>query len=292
MTLLLALACTEGGTEPLLPTEPTVEPDPDVRSYWPDTFPPPAASRIVFFGDSITRGYGVENEDNVYKRLLVENNDGKWPTFEGDDLTARYGELEVVDVSRDGATTDTVLLQQLPLVEEALGPTAAGPTLVVGTIGGNDMLAAVFSGDLEAATEVFLANIEQITDFFLDPERFPDGAYLAITNVYEPTDGIGQVEECFYGLDMGPLREDFDVANQATLALAERDGWAWIDLEAHFVGHGFRHDEDGFWADEDDPTLWFQPDCIHPNTRGHHEVRRLFLAALDGEPLPLLPPPE
>jgi hypothetical protein len=30
----------------------------------------------------------------------------------------------------------------------------------------------------------------------------------------------------------------------------------------------------------DDPTKWFS-DCIHPDNRGHSELRRLFFEAID-----------
>jgi len=67
------------------------------------------------------------------------------------------------------------------------------------------------------------------------------------------------------------------------LAAAER-GFAVLDLRGHFLGHGY-HAEDPTVPsyDPEDPTLWFAPDCIHPNDRGHHEVRRLFHAAITGE---------
>lgn len=284
------IACTpdEEGTDTT--SAPEVVLDPDVNTVWPDTFPPSGAVRFVTFGDSITRGYGIDTEANIYRQLLVHNNDTKWPDFSGDDLTARFGELEVIDVSRDGATAPSVIAGQLPELEATLGPSVSGPTLVVGTIGGNDTLESIFVGGLDTVTDQFLDDLKTITDFFLDPVRFPDGTYLAIANVYDPTDTTGQVEECFYGLDLSAMQDDFDRFNAATRDAAVRDGWAWVDLQGHFVGHGFRHDEDGPWTDEDDPTLWFQDDCIHPNVRGHHEVRRLFLSALDAEPLPLIVP--
>ncbi|MCB9688639.1 MAG: hypothetical protein H6738_24770 [Alphaproteobacteria bacterium] len=282
---LVACSSGEGDTEPTVPTVPL---DPDVQSVWPASFPPAEAARFVAFGDSITRGYGIDNEANTYTELLLHNNDGKWPDFAGDDLTARFGELEVFDVSRDGATAPTVISGQLPQLETLLGASVSGPTIVVGTVGGNDTLDAIFSGDLDAATDAFMADLQVITDFFLDPVRFPDGTYLAIANVYDPTDTTGQVDECFFGLDLSALQDDFDRFNDRTREAAIRNGWAWVDLRGHFVGHGFRYDEDGFWADADDPTLWFQGDCIHPNVRGHHEVRRLFLSALDGQQLPLV----
>lgn len=272
-------------------TTPEIPSDPDVDSYIPSTFPPTDAARIIFFGDSITEGVGG-TATTKYTALLQHNDDGAWPDWADNDLAARFPNLtEVVDVSLGGATTASVVASQLDQVDAAVGPTALGPTLIVGTIGGNDLLDVVFSGDVEAGIDAVLGNLEAITSFFLDPARFPDGAYLAITNVYDPTDGVGQVEECFFGFDLSAVIPEFDRLEADTRSLAERDGWSLVDMRGHFLGHGFRYDEDGDWADPADPTLWFEPDCIHPNERGHHEIRRLFLASLDGTPLPLVDPP-
>lgn len=267
--------------------------DPDVETYYPEDRLVSDPVRIVFFGDSITRGYGIEREDNKYTALLRQNNDGRWPSFAADDLRARFPALEeVVDASRDGSTTDTVLQLQLSQIADALGPVVEGETIVAGTIGGNDLLDVLLSGDVPAGVDALMDNLKEIADFFTDPVRFPDGVYLAIGNVYDPTDGTGQADECFFGFDLSAVIPEFDRLAEESRAMAERDGWAWVDMRGHFRGHGFRYDEEGDWADPEDPTLWFQDDCIHPNTRGHHEIRRLFLAAIDGVPLPLVEPAE
>jgi hypothetical protein len=58
-----------------------------------------------------------------------------------------------------------------------------------------------------------------------------------------------------------------------------------LDLRGHFLGHGFYSEASGSAAyDADDPTQWFDRDCIHPNDRGHHELRRLVHAAITGSP--------
>lgn len=279
-------ACTpetdSTGEDPVIPV------DPDVHTFIPDNFPPQNPARVVFLGDSITAGYGLDNANNSYVSLLLDNNDSKWPGYETEDLAARYPDIEALDVSVSGATTTSLLADQLDAVEAGWGSTVSGETLVVITIGGNDLTDALFTGaDEVAAANTVVANLEVIVDFFQDPARFPDGSYVYITNVYEPTDGTGQVEECFFGLDLSSVIPTFEDLATDSLALAQTQGWAWVDLRGHFVGHGFRYDEQGAWTDEEDPTLWFQDDCIHPNPRGHHEVRRLFLAAIDGEPLRL-----
>src|SRR5687767_9004901 len=99
--LLLLVACS--GPTPTDTTgsagTPEAPVDPDVHSYTPDTFPPSDPQRVVFFGDSITAGYGVEDDD-VYTALLQQNKDRKWPDQVGDDLSARFPNLgEVLDVS-------------------------------------------------------------------------------------------------------------------------------------------------------------------------------------------------
>ena len=285
---LMQLACapTDEGIDPTGGVELT--PDPHVQSYVPPTFPAPDPQRIVFIGDSITAGEGVANPNNIYLELLLDNNDGKWPDHADADLAARFGDLEVLDVSLNGATTASVLSGQLPRIDSAWGLGVTGQTLVVGTIGGNDALEAIFSGDIPAARDDILANFEAIVDFFQDPARFPDGTWIHLTNIYDPTDGLGQVADCFYGLDLSAMLPDLELINDGSLDLAVAQGWAWVDLRGHFLGHGFLHAEPAIPEhDPDDASLWFQEDCIHPNPRGHHELRRLFLAAIDAQPLAL-----
>jgi lysophospholipase L1-like esterase len=288
----LLVACGGPGSTPSTgPVDEGPPADPDVDTWVPDTFPPSDPRRVVFFGDSITAGYGISDPGDVYTALMLANRDRRWPDQVGDDLAARFPALDdVLDVSVPGATTGTVVADQLPDVEAAWGPVVEGEVLVVGTIGGNDLTEAIFNGrDLDQATDDVLANLETITRFFHDPVRFPGGAHVAITNVYEPSDGAGQVDECFFGLDLSGVIPAFDGLIDDSRAQAERDGWAWVDLRGHFRGHGFHFDDEGDWYEPEDPTLWFQADCIHPNERGHHEIRRLFMAAFAGEPLLLEP---
>ena len=43
------------------------------------------------------------------------------------------------------------------------------------------------------------------------------------------------------------------------------------------LGHGFHATSETLESyDANDATEWFDNDCIHPNDRGHHELRRLF----------------
>lgn len=286
----LLAGCTGGEPEDTGP--PTVPLDPDVTSWSPEFAPLPQVARVVFLGDSITAGYGIANQEVSYTELLVANADDAWPGFAGDDLTARYGAPEVIDVSRSGAETPDILDRQIPNLDEALDGPASGPTLVFVTIGGNDMTGALVTpGALDTVADDIEANIREIATELNDPARFPDGVLLSLTNVYEPTDGEGQADQCFMGLDVSGVEPVLDDVNARTLALAQEIGFAWVDLRGHFRGHGWNHERTSMDAyDADDPTRWFQEDCIHPNKRGHHEIRRLFLAASDNLPLELWVP--
>ena len=288
MLLALALACAPDPAAQILP-DPGPPLDPDVATWWPAEVPFDTATRVMFFGDSITWGYGISNSENRYTSLLIENNDDRWPDFEGDTLTDRYGPLEVLDYSVNGAVTREVRYNQIPYMESTLPDVIEGHTLVFMTIGGNDLAATLYGqSDLDEVAGEVDDNLRGIAESFADPARYPDGATLFLSNVYEPTDGEGQADACFLGLNVSALEPVLDEINTNSLALAHEFGFAWIDLRGHFRGHGFNHDNPSIEAyDEEDPSLWLQDDCIHPNARGHHELRRLFLAAVDGVDLPL-----
>jgi lysophospholipase L1-like esterase len=286
--LCFALAACTGGDP--LETDDVLALDPDVDSWSPPTAPLPSVERVVFLGDSITAGFGIDNPANTYPSLLVENADARWPEFAGDDLTTRYGAPEVIDVSQSGAEVPNVLEQQIPALDAALAADGnAGPTLVFVTIGGNDLLGAL--PNIAGLADQIAGDIEDMALELTDPGRFPDGSLLLVTNIYEPTDGEGQADECFLGLDVSALEPVLDETNGNTRALAEELGFAWVDLRGHFTGHGWNHDDESIAAyHPDDPSRWLQSDCIHPNARGHHEIRRLFLAAVDNGPLTLWVP--
>jgi lysophospholipase L1-like esterase len=295
--LLFALAGLVGCVSP--PTEETPAPDPTpaeeepapTGQYLPPEYDTSPSERIVFLGDSVTAG-SVAGGLN-YRQLLVSNDDGQWPDRTGQDLSTAWPNLvEVVNESRGGSTSRIVADIQLPRLDLALGKAPGpGPTVSVMTVGGNDMqfaLASYVTQGEEAAQErvdILLTNLGRIIDELTDPQRFPDGARVYLANVYEPTDAVGYYDGCFGGIDLVPMVGILEGANARIRALAVERGVAMIDLRGHFLGHGFYYDDEGNLAyDPDDPTPWFLDDCIHPNVRGHHEVRSLFWELLQPTP--------
>lgn len=297
MVVALMVGCGDAaldGTDGVVVDEPVVEPDPDVNTYVPDGYRPTEPVRVIYLGDSISAGVGASDGPLTYPSLLVENDASTWPSFEEDDLESLFGSLDVVDVAVPGATTNSLIAEQLPALEGELGATVSGESIVVLTIGGNDMqralLPMVLASDKEAAYQEQIVptveRFEAIVDYFQDAQRFPDGVKLYMANVYEPTDNEGQADGCFFSANIIDALPYLDRANDTFRDLAVEKGFGLVDLNGHFEGHGHNHDDETIEAyDADDPTLWMADDCIHPNDRGHHELRRLFLTAIDGRPL-------
>jgi lysophospholipase L1-like esterase len=241
-------------------------------------------------GDSISDGAGAPS-GRSYVDLLVENVDSAWPDHAEVDLASSFPSItEIIDVAEGGATTNTLISRQLPQLDgEVGGFPASGETIVVFTIGGNDAQNALNPlVDADALLASVLGNFEDIVSWLQNEERFPDGVRIYATNVYEPTNSTGQYSTCFLGFDISSRLPTLTAFNDDLADLGADMGFSVVDLRGHFDAHGF-HSGDSSLAtyDGEDPTLWYAADCIHPNERGHHEVRRLFHAAIMGHPLAL-----
>lgn len=255
---------------------------PGHMSYVPDGLAPETATRLVILGDSISAGSGAGGASRVYHALLADNDDSAWPDDSENDLVALTGGMvDIVDYSRGGATTRNLRGQTDGALEE-IGLPAEGHTIVVVTIGGNDLQSAILGGNptgtlLDQAGDA----LRTMASRFLDPDDFPDGTSLYVAAVYDPSDGEAQIDGCFFNLMLPELVDALDVWRERYVSIGTEMGFSVVDALGHFHGHGHNYDnpENPFF-DADDNTFWFS-DCIHPNTRGHHELRRLFFEAMN-----------
>lgn len=218
----------------------------------------------VILGDSISDGGGT---GPYFYELL------------GEDLKAKLGGIEVVKNSKSGARSNG-----LPNQVETLPAELAGPVAVSVTIGGNDMqLAAldILNGTDEAARSAFTDNLVKAYDELTREGRFGAGVKVKIfhATIYDPTDGEGNFAEAgcpgyLAALPKQPTRTYWDNWNKAAADVLAKygDSVVTVDIRAKFEGHGVGKLKDG--------TSWFAPDCIHPNTTGHDEIHKLFLAAI------------
>jgi lysophospholipase L1-like esterase len=152
---------------------------------------------------------------------------------------ARKLDLELVDLTRDGNTTDGVL------ADLARAPTAAD--VVTMTAGGNDLL----GGDLPRA---ILRRLHQIARR-IQPLEAP----VVINTIYDPSDGdndLGRSELGLSRLATLELRRRLNAVNRGIEKLADEHGFLLADLERLFHGHGLAS-----------PEPWFVQ-VIEPNLAG------------------------
>lgn len=252
-------------------------------SYVPPTLRPTAAERLIVLGDSISTGTGASNRNTTSYYGLLSRNDARWPGGVGVDLETRFGHaVPVVNVAVGGATSTTMRATQLDALRARLSLPVRGHSVVVITIGGNDLQTAIVTGNPEGPPlTTAIANLRTVVGFLQDPANFPDGASVYVGAVYDPSDGEGQIQGCFFNLRLPTFVTALDTWRARYVALGTEMGFAVVDALGHFHGHAHHNDNaENPYYDAADPSRWFS-DCIHPNDRGHHELRRLFFQAID-----------
>jgi len=230
--------------------------------------------KVVFLGDSITAGTFPTSQAGFYRNVLLEK------------LEEDFGPLEVADCSGGGAVASDLISGQkqlaacFPGVEEK-------KTLVVMTLGGNDVQSFAFSKTPAAQAipmiDQFMGNFRQGIQWFDDASIFPNGVYVIFANVYEFTDGTANLSACsalsLFGSG-GVWADGIEVfgylANQY-LQLSVDTGRDMIFLAENFCGHGLNaSDASSPCAEMTDGEVWFGGDCIHPNAKGHAAIADLF----------------
>ena len=209
---------------------------------------PGAAFTLWTFGDSILDCARYNDAGIQPGRLLVRNDDSRFPSFKGRDLLSRRSAV-LEHRAVDGAVVSSLAAQTRGL------PRTPGPSLALLTIGGNDLLGGLAADNAAGAgVRPFEAALER----FL--QQLPVRPVL-LGNVYDPT--FGNDARNFLGIDARVARAHHRRVNDAIAAAAERHG-RLVDLHAHFL--------------RGNPS-WFIR-TIERSLRGASEVRNAFLPAV------------
>lgn len=241
--------------------------------------------KVVFLGDSITQGTPPTPLSQRYRFVL------------GDLLEARFGTgLEIENCSAWGARTDDLLEPPHQQIHECFPGPESKRTLVIMTIGGNDIAAVTKRGaegaplaETQAMVEDFVLKMRQAVEWFRsDPARFPNGVFVIFGNLYEFTDGTGDVTSCpaagLAGFDQPwPDAEPLVLwAQEQYMRIAVDTQTDLIFLLEHFCGHGFKHDDPTNRCYRGPNTeRWFDLTCIHPNPTGHAQIADMFMAVVN-----------
>jgi len=238
--------------------------------------------RLVFLGDSVTVGTPPTPVQDHYRSLL------------GARVKERFGDIPVDNCARNGARTDDFLLGDGAEILECFSEDEnAGTTLVVWTMGGNDISNwagdALPSDDALVAADAAADLLEDAVAWLKAPGRFPDGVFIIYANPYEFTDATGDLESCAAAAAFVGDTGNWIEGEAAVLRFQERHmqvavehGVDMIFALERFCGHGYRRDDpEGRCYLGPDAELWFDLTCTHPNSAGHAELANMFMAVIE-----------
>lgn len=263
--------------------------------------------RIVFLGDSLTVGTPPTLAKNTYRAKLADTLATLWglpaPGLAWripNPLTGQSSKLEdgpFASCAQWGARARDILGEQVGQCFS--GDDFDRRTLVVMTVGGNDVQDATKMALDGAPPEVVTARVDEMTAdmdaavrWLVEPGRFSAGVFVVFANLYEFTDRTGLFDGCdvsgLVGFD-APLPapdEVFALLDQANLSLmtlaAETETDLVLSMEI-FCGHGVQAENPAAPCYRGPGTArWFDLTCIHPNRDGHEALASSFAQVVAG----------
>lgn len=250
------------------------------RSRWSDR---PVV--LLGLGDSVTAGFGASPGHSFFERLLVPAND-EAPEAAVPGLPALFPNLTATNIALSGSTSLHHARSQVarlnPFPTNVLG-------IVVMTTGGNDLIhnygrtppseGAMYGATWMQAGPWITGFSNRLETMIAGIRRaFPGGCQIFLANIYDPTDGLGDLSMA--GLpdwkDAPRIHHEY---NQLISGAADRhQDVHLVDLYHPFLGHGIHCRQ--FWREHyhgRDPYYWFHANLEDPNDRGYDAIRRLFL---------------
>ena len=246
---------------------------------------------LLGLGDSVTQGLGA-SPGHTYFGRLVKNPADEFADMQGICLSRVLPHLESVSFAISGTTSIECIERQLPQLKPYPADTFG---IVVITTGGNDLIhnygrtppreGAMFGARLAEIGE-WVERFDKRLDRIAERVRqtFPGGCRIYIANVYDPTDGNGDIEHA--GLPPWPEGLQVIAAYNKTLSqfTDRHSDVTLIDMRAAFLGHGIHCTH--FWHPhyrKADPHYWYWDNLEDPNDRGYDAIRRLFLIEMARE---------
>lgn len=265
--------------------------------------------RVVFLGDSITVGTPPSQAKDVYRAQLADVLVDRFGLTPPNDLWKQYNPIDGVafvensgdfsSCSKWGARTDDFIASNTQIEDCFPEDLRDKRTLVVITMGGNDLAAVAKDGangkplgEVMADAEGFIQLMREAVQWFVDdPDKFPNGVFVVFANVYEFTDGTGDLMSCpAAGLggfdkpwaDVEALKQLVLWINEQYMDIAVATQTDMIFLLENFCGHGFKAGDASApcYRGPGNKAL-FDLTCIHPNPAGHDLVTELFTSVID-----------
>jgi hypothetical protein len=221
-------------------------------------------------GDSVTAGFGASPGQSYFDRLKVA-------------LGTHLPNLKVRNLAVSGSTSQGALQQQLPKLEVQPQKIRG---LVMLTTGGNDVIhnygrtnprdGAMYGAVLDQA-KPWIANYRDRLDLILKglEGKFPGGLMVFMGNLYDPTDGVGDIENAGLSLPAWPdgLRVLVQVNEATAMVCRKHPQVRELDVNALFRNHGIHHRD----------AYWYYANLEDPNDLGYAALYQVFLDAVKRE---------
>lgn len=242
---------------------------------------------LLGLGDSVTAGYGA-TDGRGYFDLLVKNDDARHPDMIGRDLSMVFHFLRPINRSRSCTTSEEHLMVQVRCLQTFPDDVRG---IVVITTGGNDIIHdygrstprdGAMYGCTAAQASVWKENYRKRLQGIIEDTtaKFPGGCEIFLANVYDPTDGVGDIHNGFILLPKWPDGlKAHAMFNRVTAEECERYPHVHlVDVHGAMLGHGIHcRDRRNPHYDADDPHYWYYVNLEDPNDRGYDAIRRVFL---------------
>jgi lysophospholipase L1-like esterase len=242
---------------------------------------------LIGLGDSVTAGFGA-TAGHGYFELLVQNDDEQRPDMQGRDLQHVLSNLRIRNLAVSYTTSAEHLTDQLPHVG-AYPADVRGIVLI--TTGGNDLIhdygrtpprdGAAYGCTYAQALqwkETLRARLKALLEGTM--KAFPGGCEIFLANLYDPTDGVGDIQHANLLLPAWPDGLRVLALWNDVIAETCRDypNVHLVDFHSEFLGHGIHcADRRSRYYHRDDPHYWYYENLEDPNDRGYDAIRRLFL---------------
>lgn len=264
--------------------------------------------RVVFLGDSVTVGTSNWPQDQYYRNLmadrLVERFDLEAPSDQWrgvnfiDGVSWEQMSGDFANCAKWGARTDDLMRDSNQVVDCLPDNQRHKTTLIVFTIGGNDIASITGDGldgvpleDIWTKTREFVQLLDDTVAWLREEGRFPNGVHIVFSNMFEFTDGTGDVTACpTAGLaGFGAAWENPDDladlviwANEQFMRIAVDYNVDMVFMLESFCGHGWnRRDPRAPCYRGPGTPRWFDITCIHPNPAGHQAISDMFMAVVE-----------
>ena len=240
---------------------------------------------LVGLGDSVTFGFGARHGYTYFDRL-VANPPDEFPDMKGICLSTVFPNFRTINLSVSGTISIEHAENQVPRVPRADAQTLG---FVVITTGGNDLIhnygrtpprkQAMYGATIEEAKPWIVEFADRLETMVSGLEsRFPGGCHIFLADVYDPTDGVGDITRA--GLPAWPDgMKVLSAYNEAIKGCASQHASVHVvNFHDAFLGHGIHCRQ--FWAshyDGSDPHYWYFTNLEDPNECGYDAIRRLFL---------------